>query len=409
MRSVLYPGAFKPPHRGHFEVVKRLLNNTHGGHPYDIDSHKEAGAAALGGKESKADQIDKVYIFIGGGERNGLTKEEAMAVWNIYAKYLPGAVIMDGEKNPMFAAKDFAKENSEQEFYAVTGVRGEEDFVDLRRVTTFKNRENVDGLVMAANADSKVRATDFRNAILSGNLDLIIDFFPAELKREEILKIVNMLKQSIIAEMMGGDLDNLLDGMFITEEVEEGSSGTAIAPKSGMRSDDRAKLIRVYERLRDLLGDDKPACELNHAPEAGIHFGFPYWHQGDIPDPEFGDQYPRDNFKEPMYKFEPHSAPLGLRFYQGEMFPEKYRGNLIVAQHGSWNRSPAAGHTGYQLSFIDINDDKVVNSEIFADGWLDVEENKGWGKPVDILEMPDGSILVSDDVNHCIYRITYSD
>lgn len=256
MRSVLYPGAFKPPHRGHFEVVKRLLNNTHGGHPYDIDSHKEAGTAALGGKESKADQIDKVYIFIGGGERNGLTKEEAMAVWNIYAKYLPGVVVMDGQKNPMFAAKDFAKENPEQQFYAVTGVRGEEDFVDLRRVTTFKNRENVDGLVMAANADSKIRATDFRNAILSGNLDKIIDFFPAELKREEILKIVNMLKQSIIAEMMGGDLDNLLDGMFITEEVEEGSSGTAIAPKSGMRSDDRAKLIRVYERLRDLLGDE---------------------------------------------------------------------------------------------------------------------------------------------------------
>ena len=256
MRSVLYPGAFKPPHRGHFEVVKRLLNNTHGGQPYDIDSHKEAGAAALGGKESKADQIDKVYIFIGGGERNGLTKEEAMAVWNIYAKYLPGVVIMDGEKNPMFAAKDFAKENPKQQFYAVTGVRGEEDFVDLRRVTTFKNRENVDGLVMAANADSKVRATDFRNAILSGNLDNIIDFFPAELKREEILKIVNMLKQSIIAEMMGGDLDNLLDGMFITEEVEEGSSGTAIAPKSGMRSDDRAKLIRVYERMRELLGDE---------------------------------------------------------------------------------------------------------------------------------------------------------
>ena len=256
MRSVLYPGAFKPPHRGHFEVVKRLLNNTHGGHPYDIDSHKEAGSAALGGKESKADQIDKVYIFIGGGERNGLTKEEAMAVWNIYAKYLPGVVILDGQKNPMFAAKDFAKENPEQQFYAVTGVRGEEDFVDLRRVTTFKNRENVDGLVMAANADSKIRATDFRNAILSGNLDKIIDFFPAELKREEILKIVNMLKQSIIAEMMGGDLDNLLDGMFITEEVEEGSSGTAIAPKSGMRSDDRAKLIRVYERLRELLGDE---------------------------------------------------------------------------------------------------------------------------------------------------------
>jgi len=255
MRSVLYSGAFKPPHRGHFEVVKRLLNNTHGGQPYDIDSHKEAGTSALSGKDSKADQIDKVYIFIGGGERNGLTKEESMAVWKIYAKYLPGVEILDGQKNPMFAAKDFAKEHPEQQFYAVTGVRGEEDFVDLRRVTVYKNTENVDGLVMAANADSKVRATDFRNAILSGNLDMIVDFFPAELKREEILKIINMLKQSIIAEMMGEDMDKLMDSWFITEEVEEGSSGSPIAPQSSVRSDDRAKLVRVYERLRDLLGD----------------------------------------------------------------------------------------------------------------------------------------------------------
>ena len=255
MRSVLYSGAFKPPHRGHFEVVKRLLNNTHGGQPYDIDSHKEAGTSALSGKDSKADQIDKVYIFIGGGERNGLTKEESMAVWKIYAKYLPGVEILDGQKNPMFAAKDFAKEHPEQQFYAVTGVRGEEDFVDLRRVTVYKNTENVDGLVMAANADSKVRATDFRNAILSGNLDMIVDFFPAELKREEILKIINMLKQSIIAEMMGEDMDKLMDSWFITEEVEEGSSGSPIAPQSSVRSDDRAKLVRVYERIRDLLGD----------------------------------------------------------------------------------------------------------------------------------------------------------
>jgi len=255
MRSVLYPGAFKPPHRGHFEVVKRLLNNTHGGHPYDIDSHKEAGAAALGGKESKADQIDKVYIFIGGGERNGLTKEEAMAVWNIYAKYLPGAVIMDGQKNPMFAAKDFAKEHPEQEFYAVTGVRGEEDFVDLRRVTTFKNRENVDGLVIAANADSKVRATDFRNAILSGNLDLIIDFFPAELKREEILKIVNMLKQSIIAEMMGDDLGNLLDGIFDihTETITEDSNTPGIAAAPPLSTVEREEFIQLYKELKSSI------------------------------------------------------------------------------------------------------------------------------------------------------------
>jgi glucose/arabinose dehydrogenase len=158
---------------------------------------------------------------------------------------------------------------------------------------------------------------------------------------------------------------------------------------------------------RDLMGDDKPACELNYAPEQGIHFGFPFWHQGDIPDPDFGDKFPRDKFAEPKFKFEPHSAPLGMRFYQGDMFPAKYKNNLIVAQHGSWNRSPEAGHIGYQLRFVKIDGEQVVDDEVFASGWLDKETNKGVGKPVDVMEMPDGSILVSDDIAHCIYRISY--
>ena len=159
---------------------------------------------------------------------------------------------------------------------------------------------------------------------------------------------------------------------------------------------------------RDMLGDDIPACELNHVDAQGTHYGFPYWHQGDIADPDFGDKHPQSDFKEPAYKFEPHSAPLGLRFYQGNMFPEAYRNNLIVAQHGSWNRSQEAGHIGYQLRMVQVEGDKVVKSEIFADGWLDQETNKGLGKPVDVMEMPDGSLLVSDDVAHCIYRISYS-
>ena len=158
---------------------------------------------------------------------------------------------------------------------------------------------------------------------------------------------------------------------------------------------------------RDLLGDDVPACELNHVSAEGEHFGFPYWHQGDIADPDFGEGRSQNDYKKPAYKFEPHSAPLGLRFYCGDMFPAKYKNNLLVAQHGSWNRSPDAGHIGYQLRFVQVEGDKVVKSEIFADGWLDKETNKGWGKPVDIMEMPDGSVLVSDDVNHCIYRISY--
>ena len=157
---------------------------------------------------------------------------------------------------------------------------------------------------------------------------------------------------------------------------------------------------------RDRLGDDIPACELNHVDASGTHYGF--WHQGDISDPDFGVKRPRTDFKEPAYKFEPHSAPLGLRFYEGNMFPKEYKNNLIVAQHGSWNRSQEAGHIGYQLRYVQVKGDKVVKSEIFASGWLDQETNKGLGKPVDVMEMPDGSLLVSDDVAHCIYRITYS-
>lgn len=160
---------------------------------------------------------------------------------------------------------------------------------------------------------------------------------------------------------------------------------------------------------RDLMGDDIPACELNSASKADMHFGFPFWHQGDIADPDFGDKFPRDKFTEPAYKFEPHSAPLGLRFYQGDMFPAKYKNNLIVAQHGSWNRTQQAGHIGYQLRFVDVEGDKVSSSEIFADGWLDKEANKSIGRPVDVLELPDGSLLVSDDGANCIWRITYGE
>ena len=214
----LYPGAFKPPHRGHFEVVKRLLKGNHGGHVYTKDSASDAGTKALAGQSGEVEKITKVIVFPGGGERNGITKGESMAIWKIYAKYLPGIEVRDGEKNPMFAAKDYAKANSNDPFYAITGVRDESDFTDLKRITTFSNTNNVQGLVIPSAQGSGVRASDLRKAALKGSLDDIVDFFPNELSREELFKIMRMLKDNIIAEIMNQKMENLFETMFTTNE-----------------------------------------------------------------------------------------------------------------------------------------------------------------------------------------------
>jgi len=214
----LYPGAFKPPHRGHFEVVKRLLKGNHGGHVYSIDNYQDVGTKALSGKKGKVEKINKVIVFPGGGERNGITKGEAIAIWKMYAKYLPGLVVEDGQKNPMFAAKDYAKANGNDKFYAITGVRDESDFSDLKRITTFKNTPHVEGLMITSTPDANVRASDLRKAALEGNLDDIIDFFPKELNREELFKVMRMLKDNIIAELMNKKMEDLFEVMFKSEK-----------------------------------------------------------------------------------------------------------------------------------------------------------------------------------------------
>ena len=244
----LYPGAFKPPHRGHFDVVKRLLNGTHNGKVYHLGDYKEKGLSALKEEGEPAADINKVVIFIGGGERNGISPKESKAVWDIYTKYLNNVEVVLGDKNPLREAKEYAKANPNEKFYAVTGIRSEEDLGDLRRISMFKNRSNVEGLILSGDKDS-TRATDFRKALLSGNLDEVIDFFPKELNRKEILDIMNMLKKSIISEIMKDKVNNFLDNWLT--EANEGSSGTPVAPHSVVRSDDRAKLITLYNRIRN--------------------------------------------------------------------------------------------------------------------------------------------------------------
>ena len=153
---------------------------------------------------------------------------------------------------------------------------------------------------------------------------------------------------------------------------------------------------------RDQLGDDVPPDELNRAPEDGLHFGFPYCHGGDIPDPEFGGGRDCGEFVPPAQKLGPHVASLGMRFYTGEMFPEEYRHQIFIAEHGSWNRSEKIG---YRVALVRLEGNRAVSYEVFARGWL--QGQQAWGRPVDVLVMPDGSLLVSDDQAGMIYRIMY--
>ena len=153
---------------------------------------------------------------------------------------------------------------------------------------------------------------------------------------------------------------------------------------------------------RDWLGNDAPHDELNHAPEIGMHFGFPYCHQGDMADPEYGQGRSCDEFVKPAQRLGPHVAALGMKFYRGKMFPTQYEGSIFIAQHGSWNRDDKIG---YRVMNARLEGNKVVSYEVFAEGWLQGE--RAWGRPVDLLELPDGSLLVSDDYANQIYRISY--
>ena len=174
------------------------------------------------------------------------------------------------------------------------------------------------------------------------------------------------------------------------------SVGLAFHPENGQ--------LWFTDNGRDRLGDDIPADELNHAPHAGMHFGIPYCHQGDLLDEEFGKGKSCEDYTPPVAKLDAHGAALGLTFYTGDMFPSGYKNSLFITQHGSWNRSEKSG---YQVLVLDVQaDGKVLSNKVFASGWL--QNEKAWGRPNDVLVMPDGALLVSDDRADMIYRISYS-
>jgi len=160
---------------------------------------------------------------------------------------------------------------------------------------------------------------------------------------------------------------------------------------------------------RDMLGDDVPSDELNRLEKPGQDFGFPFCHQGDTPDPEFGSQRPCRDFTPPAVRLGAHVAALGMRFYAGRQFPETYRRSIFVAEHGSWNRSRKVGYRVVRIALDAAG--KVERDEPFVEGWLQLDQvgrESVWGRPADVLPLPDGSLLISDDTAGAIYRVVYT-
>lgn len=185
--------------------------------------------------------------------------------------------------------------------------------------------------------------------------------------------------------------------------TEQEIVASGIRNSVGFTWDPQTSELWFTDNGRDMLGDDIPSGELNHVSRTGMHFGFPFCHGGDVLDPDFGENRSCDEFEPPAQKLGPHVAPLGVIFYTGSMFPEEYGGQVLIAEHGSWNRSRKIG---YRISLVRMIDGEAGGYEVFADGWL--QDEKVSGRPVDLLTLEDGSLLASDDQNGVIYRITYS-
>jgi glucose/arabinose dehydrogenase len=179
---------------------------------------------------------------------------------------------------------------------------------------------------------------------------------------------------------------------------------TGIRNSVGIDFNPNDKTLWFTDNQVDGMGDDKPPGELNRITQAGQNFGFPWYGGGTTRTEEYKDDKVPEGVIPPQVQMDAHAADLGMTFYNGTMFPERYRGGIFNAQHGSWNRTKPIGA---RVMFTSLKPDGTADkTEVFAEGWL-TENGEYLGRPVDVTTLPDGSLLVSDDTAGAIYRISY--
>jgi glucose/arabinose dehydrogenase len=172
----------------------------------------------------------------------------------------------------------------------------------------------------------------------------------------------------------------------------------------GMDFSPKDRSLWFTDNQVDGMGDDTPPGELNRADKPGMNFGFPYFGGGKVRTTEYKDAQLPPDLTPPQVEMDAHAADLGMAFYSGRMFPQKYRNGFFSAQHGSWNRTKPIGA---RVMFTSVKEDGTADkTEVFAEGWL-TPDGEYLGRPVDVAQLPDGSILVSDDFAGAVYRISY--
>ncbi|GAB5476095.1 MAG: hypothetical protein Mars2KO_41940 [Maribacter sp.] len=256
-----------------------------------------------------------------------------------------------------------------------------------------------------------IRYKDIENHLDDPLAPEIIFNYPPEKKHGE--KYIRFGPDDMLYAPVGAPCNNCLEEnpifASITRVSPEGTAFEIVA--NGVRNSrgfdwhPDTKKLWFSDNGRDLLGDDLPPCEINVMEIEGQHYGYPFWHGKDVKDPEFGDQKLLSETIPAKFGLVAHAAPVSLKFYTGDMFPADYKNSMFVSEHGSWNRTEKQG---YRVMSIKIENDTVVSYEPFITGWLDKNKNDAWGRPVDILQLPDGSLLLSDDYAGAIYRIAYS-
>jgi len=300
--------------------------------------------------------------------------------------------------------------------YALKDLNGDYRADTLFIVMTGGNMPNGvafhDGSLYVAEVNRILRFSDIENKLDNpGNPEIIYDQFPTEKHHgwkyiafgpDNKLYVpvgapcnICLSKEEVYASLTRMNPDG--SGFEICQQGIRNTVGFDWHPVTGQ--------LWFTDNGRDLMGDDVPQCELNRAETDHLHFGYPFCHQGDVADPEFGKQKPCEQFVKPAALMGPHTAPLGMEFYRGGQFPVSYQNQIFVARHGSWNRSKKSG---YDVCIVTLNATGTVESvKPFVEGWLDQATDDVWGRPVDLQQLPDGSLLLSDDYANAIYRISY--